>query len=416
MDNKFTTVEELYAVVIGVQLKDEGKVVSAKFNKIIGELGLDRVSVNDIKDIVEEIRNDEYLTELKNNAIEGKITLGDLRSVEDKKVFNGNDYHKVVSTYVTENEKVLSDLREIRRHNKEGAYLQMLIEGLKDSLVDELDGKSYIDKEIVDSSGEKELVVLLSDFHLGYVNRDLTHGGYSFSILKKRLNQFMQETVLTIQERNINNVTVYFVGDLVEHINMREVNQAFDTEFTLAEQISKGTKVLVDILGTLSEHIKGNLRFGMIGGNHDRLQGNKNHKVYNDNVSYIVLDTLFLLQETGALQGITLIDNREDVYTIRDNVAGKEIIVNHGDFLKGKGNHINKFIIDKAIDLLITGHVHHFSARQEDFARMHIVASSPMGYNNYAKELNLSKTKPSQQLVILDNNVEDIEIKTVFLD
>ena len=167
MDNKFTTVEELYAVVIGVQLKDEGKVVSAKFNKIIGELGLDRVSVNDIKDIVEEIRNDEYLTELKNNAIEGKITLGDLRSVEDKKVFNGNDYHKVVSTYVAENEKVLSDLREIRRHNKEGAYLQMLIEGLKDSLVDELDGKSYIDKEIVDSSGEKELVVLLSDFHIG---------------------------------------------------------------------------------------------------------------------------------------------------------------------------------------------------------------------------------------------------------
>ena len=43
----------------------------------------------------------------------------------------------------------------------------MLIEGLKDSLVDELDGKSYIDKEIVDSSGEKELVVLLSDFHIG---------------------------------------------------------------------------------------------------------------------------------------------------------------------------------------------------------------------------------------------------------
>lgn len=416
MTNKFKTVEELYAVVAGVQLKDEGKIVTAKFNKIIGKLGLDRVTVNDLKEIVEDIKGNEYLNDLKNQAIKGEVTLGDLRSVEDEKVFEGNNYYSQVSTYVADNEKVLSSLREIRRHNKEGAYLKMLMDGLKDSLVDELDGKSYIEKEVTDSTGEKELIVLLSDFHVGYVNSDLTHGGYDFEILQKRLSQFIQETVLTIEERNINNVTVYFVGDLVEHINMREVNQAFDTEFTLAEQISKGTKIIVDVLDRISESVPGNLRFGMIGGNHDRLQGNKNQKVYNDNVSYIVLDTLFLLQESGALSGVDLVDNRHDVYLIRDNVAGKEIVVNHGDFLKGKVNHINKFIIDKTIDLLITGHVHHFSARQEDFNRMHIVASSPMGYNNYAKELNLSKTKPSQQLVILDNNVQDVEIKTVFLD
>lgn len=413
---KYTTVEELYAVVVGVQLKDEGKVVSAKFNKIIGQLGLDRVSVNEIKDIVEDIRTNEYLRDLKNQAIEGKVTLGDLKSVENETVFTGNDYHKLVSTYVADNEKVLSDLREIRRHNKEGAYLKLLMDGLKDSLVDELDGKSYISKEVKDTSGEKELIVLLSDFHVGFQNRDYINGGYDFEILKNRMTQFLKETTTTIKERGINNVTVYFVGDLVEHINMREVNQAFDTEFTLAEQISKGTKLLVDILKEISSNVEGHMKFGMVGGNHDRLQGNKNQKIYNDNVSYIVLDTLILLQEAGALSGIEIIDNREDVYTIRDQVAGKEIIVNHGDSLKGKVNHINKFIIDKNIDLLITGHVHHFSARQEDFNRMHVVVSSPMGYNNYAKELNLSKTKPSQQLIILDNNVQDVEIKTVFLD
>src|SRR5699024_11439214 len=121
----------------------------------------------------------------------------------------------------------------------------------------------------------------------------------------------------------------------------------------------------------------------MIGGNHDRMQGNKNQKIYNDNVAYIVLDSLFLLQEQGILDGIEIIDNRSDVYNIKDTVAGKNIIVNHRDGLKGKGNHITKFIEDKHIDLLITGHVHHFSMKQEDFNRMHIVASSPMGYNRW---------------------------------
>ena len=115
---------------------------------------------------------------------------------------------------------------------------------------------------------------------------------------------------------------------------MRSVNQAFDTEFTLAEQITKGTRLLIDVLSQISEVTEGNLRFGIVGGNHDRLQGNKNEKIYNDNVAYITLDTMLNLQELGVLNGIEIIDNREDIYTIEDVVANQRIVVNHGDNLK----------------------------------------------------------------------------------
>ena len=418
MSNQFNTVEELYAVVIGVLFKDEGKVSTAKFNKIIKEYGLDRINIQELKDIVQEVRDTDYLNDIKDKALEGTITLGDLQAVDGEKPFNGNDYWKTVSTYVVENERHLSHLRELRKHNREGAYLNILMDDLKKELKKDLNGKPLIQQtqlqEIKDS--EKHLVVCLSDWHIGFTNNDYHNGGYNYDTLVDRLEQFIAETIETIKERNINDVTVFFIGDLVEHVNMRDVNQAFDTEFTLAEQISKGTRLLADVLDTLREYTPGSLTFGMIGGNHDRMQGNKNQKIYNDNVAYIVLDTLLMLKEQDVLKGINIIDNLHDIYTIRHTVANKNILVNHGDGLKGKGNHINKFIETEPIDLLLTGHVHHFSVKQEDFNRMHIVASSPMGYNNYAKELHLSKTMPSQQLIVLDNKVKDVEIKTVFLD
>lgn len=415
--SKYKTIEEVQAVIIGVLFKDEGKIVTSKFNKITREFGLDRIGRDDLKEIVEDIRKDEYLNELKNKAIKGKVTLGDLKDVADNQVFEGNNYHEEVSTYVVAKEKELSHLREQRKHNRHTAYPQIMFDELKEHMIKELKGETLVEHHGSKASiNDTELIVLLSDFHIGSIVSDMTNGKYDFEVLKSRLNHFIDTTVKEIEDRDISNVTVYFVGDLVEHINMRDVNQAFETEFTLAEQISKGTRLLIDILNSLSDVVTGELRFGIIGGNHDRMQGNKNQKIYNDNVAYIVLDSLLLFQENGLLNGVDIIDNREDIYTIRDNFGGKSIIINHGDGLKGKGNHINKFILDSHIDLLITGHVHHFSVKQEDFNRMHIVASSPMGYNNYAKELHLSKTKPSQQLLFLNKENKDIDIKTVFLD
>ena len=420
MENQFNTVEELYAVVIGVLGKEEGKIVSSKFNKVINEYGLDKVSVAELKDIVNDVREDDYLNDLKNQALEGTVTLGDLRSVEDKKVFDNNDYFKTVSTYVTENERTLSQQREFRKYAKQGAHINILMEDLKKAMLKELQPQNTLLENkyhnFVNTEKEKSMVVLLSDFHLGATVADYTNGGYDFSVLQRRMNQFVDTVIEDIESKDIIDVTVYFVGDLVEHISMRDVNQAFETEFTLAEQISKGTRLIIDILDNIRQYVPGTLTFGMIGGNHDRMQGNKNQKVYNDSVAYVVLDMLFMLQQQGVLKDIELIDNREDIYNIRDTILGKKIVVNHGDGLKGKGNHIPKFITDSHIDLLITGHIHHHRMTQEDYNRFHVVASSPMGYNNYAKELHLSKTKPSQQILVLEEDSDNIDIKTVFLD
>ncbi|AVP40332.1 hypothetical protein HOS99_gp087 [Staphylococcus phage phiSA_BS1] len=413
---KFNTVEEVYAVVFGVLLRDEGKIVSSKFNKIINELGLDRVRAKEIQEIYNEIDADSYLADIKDQAIDGEITLDIVEGVTGDKPFEDKKLVDAVSNYVVDNKRRLAELREVRKQQEPHAYTTILMQDLREDFksIEEpiLDRESGI---TIKESNDKELVVLLSDTHIGYQFKDSKTGGYNFEILKERIQHFVNKTVKEILERDIRNVTIYFVGDLIEHVSMRNVNQAFDTEFTLSEQITKGTRLLIDVIQQISDVTDGNLKFGMIGGNHDRLQGNKNEKIYNDNVAYIVLDTLLNLQELELFNGIEIIDNRDDVYTIEDQVCGKSIIVNHGDTLKGNVNHIPKFIKDQVFDILITGHVHHLKVKQEDYTRQHITVGSTIGYNTYSKELNLSRTAPSQQLLFLEHNSDDIELKTIYL-
>lgn len=413
---EFKSVEEIYAIVFGSLLRDEGKIVSAKFNKIINQFGLDRVSAKDLQDIYNEIDEDNYLSDIKDKAIDGKINLKDVEDVKGDLPFKDTKVLDTVSNYVVDNKRRLAELREVRKQQEPHAYAHMLMQDLREDFVKELD-KPILDREedILFGGNNKELVVLLSDTHIGYVLKDNKTGGYNFEILKERLQHFVDKTKYEIQDRNINHVTVYFVGDLIEHVSMRNVNQAFDTEFTLSEQITKGTRLLVDVLQQLSEVVEGQLRFGIVGGNHDRLQGNKNEKIYNDNVAYIALDTLINLQELGLFNGVEIIDNRDDIYTIEDKVANQSIVVNHGDNLKGNVNHIPKFIKDQVFDILITGHVHHLRVKQEDYTRQHITVGSTIGYNTYSKELNLSRTAPSQQLLFLDRDSKDIELKTIYL-
>lgn len=413
---EFKSVEEIYAIVFGSLLRDEGKIVSAKFNKIINQFGLDRVSAKDLQDIYNEIDEDNYLSDIKDKAIDGKINLKDVEDVKGDLPFKDTKVLDTVSNYVVDNKRRLAELREVRKQQEPHAYAHMLMQDLREDFVKELD-KPILDREedILFGGNNKELVVLLSDTHIGYVLKDNKTGGYNFEILKERLQHFVDKTKYEIQDRNIDHVTAYFVGDLIEHVSMRNVNQAFDTEFTLSEQITKGTRLLVDVLQQLSEVVEGQLRFGIVGGNHDRLQGNKNEKIYNDNVAYIALDTLINLQELGLFNGVEIIDNRDDIYTIEDKVASQSIVVNHGDNLKGNVNHIPKFIKDQVFDILITGHVHHLRVKQEDYTRQHITVGSTIGYNTYSKELNLSRTAPSQQLLFLDRDSKDIELKTIYL-
>jgi predicted phosphodiesterase len=398
--------EGAFAVLMGYLKAERGKIAPSVFNKLVKQLGYPTQKKEDLVKMAKLIQKDEVLDSLYNKGYERSLKLEDIPNyVEKTDAIEEKDVFAQVTNFLIDNEDNNARLRELRKLQREGIYMKILMNNVKKHLTDELKGMpraKYLKTEVpAPKKGDRSLVLLLSDWHVGALVFNEETGGYNFEKLTGSMQSILNQTKQIIKDLDIKHVYVFHVGDLIEHISMRNVNQAFESEFPATQQIAKAQRLLVDMLIQLSKEV--HITFGMVAGNHDRFEGNKNDKVYNDNAAYLILDTLFLLQEVfGQLPNVTLIDNRDDTYEFVQNVAGKNIKVKHGDHEKKKDDvKIPKHIKNEPIDYYIMGHFHTSRIIQEDFARFHINVSSPMGGNNFAKELNLPTTQGSQMLMIL---------------
>ena len=416
--NQLDNPDVIRAVIIGNLQRTFNKVQVGKYNKLAIDFDLEKETLASLKELILEMGEDDELNKIYLASSRGEIDLDDLRKEFGK---DNDNVFDVLSPYVVENTAVLARNREFSKLQREGAYLDHLISGMKDGLLKEWSGKKafrYLNPMVKAKKEEsdRELLLCLSDWHIGALVNNMDTGGYNFDIFNKRLEKMLEETLRVAKEQGIKRIHVYHIGDIIEHINMRNVNQAFEAEFPATEQIAKGVRVVADVVNTLAGY-GFDVTFGMVGGNHDRFQGNKNDKIHNDNVAYLVIDQLIFLQELGAIDPeVELIDNRSDVYSFKDTVAGKRIKVTHGDNEGKKVDvKIPKHIKDEVIDYLIMGHIHTTRIIQEDFSRFHVYVGSPMGANNYSAENNLPTTSPAQLLMVLDKNHNTPQFMPVFL-
>lgn len=414
MTKRYEEPNEVYAVIFGHLAKTFGKVQAGKFNKISDELGYDKISARTLGDFADKL--DEYpeLNDLVTATIAGEVKLEDLYAYQsEQRPFVENTFFDVVTPYQQQHQRVLEANRNFNKVQREGAYLKSLMDDLQGAMIKEfrtLNPTPYKATAIkVEGSA---LIVTISDFHVGALIYE-TGYGYDFEVMKQRLEAYMKEIKNVLSMMDVDSVRIYYIGDAVENVIMRNT-QSFEAEFPLSEQIAKATRTLSDFISEI-ELIKP-VKFGIINGNHDRLQANKKDKIYNDSVAYVILDTLFLLQENGMFKNTELIDNRTDLNSFEDVVEGKYIYVTHGDYLRGNGKVISRLVKNHTIDYLFTGHVHNFSVQQEDYDRLHFTISSLMGANNYSKELNLAETMPSQSLILLNKKLKGPMVYTVFFD
>lgn len=420
MELEYKQPMEVYAVVFGYLIRTFGKIQSSKVNKIVEPLEYDKINVATMKDYSEKIENDPHLLEILEKAIDGDITPDQLKkyNTDIEPIESEEELHGVLTPYMAQHQRVLKNNRYFNKIQREGAYLQILFEDMKEDLRKDL-SKLEVEKEPFEftyTPTDNTLMVILGDWHIGATIVDHTyHGGYNYGILNRRLDYLLEEVKKKVALYKPNKIVCLYVGDLIEGADMRG-GQKWQLEFDLSEQVSKGQRALMRFLGKL-ENIAPVI-FGANRGNHDRLTGqaNKKDNIYNDSSLYVILDMMFMMQEEfGALQNTHLIDNRHDMYDVQVEVNHRLIVGSHGDALKGNGSHFSKFVEDRAVSMLVTGHVHTFKVNQDNRDHLHITNGSIMGYNDYAKELKLTKTAPEQTIVILPKEESPI-ILPVFME
>ncbi|AMW61698.1 DNA polymerase I [Bacillus phage Juglone] len=395
------------AVVMGYLKRERGQIPTSAFNKLIKELGYEGMHLKEMQTVASDINNDKALSYLYDLAVKGEISLDVIQPPgKEDKVLTEKDVFPMVTPYITEKENNTANLREFRKMQRDGTAMKLLFDSLKTELIEELKdlpkSKYITSVKKAPQQGDKSLILCFSDWHVGmYVINEST-GGYNFDMLTQYVDNIVAEVLKMVKEQNIKHLYVYNLGDITEHINMRNVNQAFDAEMHLSKQIATSTRLTVDVLSKLSKHL--HVTYTQIAGNHDRMQVSKNDVISGDSTAYVLLSTLIMLQEDlGQLPNVTVVDNRESMYAHTQDIAGLTVKAVHGDKeKKGLHNVIGKHVKTKNIDLIIMGHFHSTLIQQEDYARYKVVVGSPQGENDFSKDNNMSSSYGSQMIIVLE--------------
>lgn len=419
MSRSFSTLNEIYAVTLGVVNKQEAKITRTQFNNRLDMLMLDKVDKYQFKSIVDTVKKDASLKDIFEKSSYGVYSLSDLESATGVGISDEQE-SEMLTPYVVNKYVNRSQVRAFNRSQAKSVAQQYLAQEIAKEIGNSIGNLPQIVKEIPQreySFKEKgnALIVTPSDWHIG-ARVDTADNVYNYDVALERLKKYTDEVIKKVIFYNPEEVVIVHLGDFIEGIDMRNINQAFEADMDATSQLAVAIRMYVKFIIDIAKVAK-HVTVGAIGGNHDRFTGNKKDAIYNDNMAYNVVDTLLMLKEYSALpDNVYIIDNKSDIYSLDLEVVGKNLLFVHGDHEDRRDvPKINHHIKDKVFDYLFMGHYHFVKNLQEEYSRMSFMVGSLMGANNYAKQIGAPTSQASQQITLLNRDDDNPVIMPIYL-
>jgi gas vesicle protein len=297
--------------------------------------------------------------------------------------------------------------RDWTREKRKTLRDEARVENLKDSfsyvnkLVPEVLFNKYESKHV----GEKEAVLMLSDFHVGLEIKNYW-GQYNTQVFKDRINQIIHKVMRRAEVENIGTLYVAGLGDLISgsiHVTTR-LAEEIDT----LEQVYLVSKVMKSMLKELSAFGL-DIKYLSVVGNHDRKNKLFKEHVESESFNKLVdwyiqdaiedglLDIEYIHNEIDDGIGMTVINGENCVFVHGHQDGVKSVVFN---MIKATG------IIPKYVFM---GHYHSKVTDEQEIATV-FVNGCLDGVDGYAKDKRYF-SKPSQTLVVFeDDDVIDIKL------
>lgn len=224
-----------------------------------------------------------------------------------------------------------------------------------------------IQKEVY--SSDNDLIIALSDFHLG-INTNNYFGTYNSDIAEERLQKYIQK-ILSIQYlHKSENAYVVLLGDMLSgeiHFTTQLENRE-----NVTEQIQKSAELISAFIFELSKHFQ-NVYVNGVAGNHSRtsykdqcLRGNR-------------LDNLipwYMKAKLSSVQNVIFIDDNNYDPTIGYcEIRGQKYLMVHGDFDGFSESGVSKLVLMFGYkpSAILYGHLHRCS--YDEIAGVKIIRS-----------------------------------------
>lgn len=322
------------------------------YHKYLQEQKLDNMSSDEIEKLNEKI------LELKKE----RVKLSDLNSMLNKKIREQSRY-----------ENMLECARDIARD-----FNQV---------------KPLLSNPPVMKSGDREGLLLLSDFHIGVVCENYWNK-YDTDIAKKRLSYLKQRTIDICLKNDVKKLNICLLGDVISgliHTNLRLENRE-----NVVEQSILVVEMISEMLASLCTLFEVDLYY--VVGNHERISANKSESLDKENFGYFILE--MIKYRCANLNGLTIHSNKFDDEIITFNIFDKKIVATHGNNFGRLNTYVNKLssMIGYIPDYVCVGHLHQSTEITCNNTEL-IINGSFSGTDSYAKNYGLIG-KPTQKLMI----------------
>lgn len=313
-----------------------------------------------------------------------------------ERIFNANkgeffEDEQYLNKLVAAQRKLEAERKKLQTEKIE--YNRLVREKARDELLDEkvIDAIHSLPKcerpRVTITPGFKrpiEAVLCIGDAHYGskFTIKGLDGeiiNAYSTEIFEQRMDLLLEEVALVVNEYNIELLRVYELGDFTDGVI--RCGQLMKLECGVIEGTIRYANYMAEWLSALSELCY--VEYQMTFGNHSelRLLNQKKGTFKNENTGLVVAEII----------KARLANNPNFVYKdnptgyIFDTVAGFNILGIHGE-TKNMEKELEKLshMYGRNVDILVSGHLHHFYAENIGRHREVVRVPSIMGTDEYA--------------------------------
>lgn len=294
-----------------------------------------------------------------------------------------------------EKQKLFDERAAFNKSNRDVARLEQDLDYLEELIKN----TQYKPFDIVyHNDRDKDLVVLLSDMHIG-LDVESSFGKYNSDIAKEMLGKYLGDIIDAIELYKIQNVYVIILGDVCNgkiHATVQLQNRE-----NVIEQIQLGSELICDFIYNIAQHCDSVIVNSVMSSNHCRL-GKKDEVLRDER-----LDSIVLWYAKAKLQNIRNVvfaeEENIDPTIAKNTIRGKIYYSVHGDYDSYSESGINKLVsMTKEFPCCICyGHLHHNS--YDDINDIKIIRSGSFAgtYDDYTISKRISG-KPSQAMFVVD--------------
>lgn len=314
-------------------------------------------------------------------------------------VFGDNEdvYYEKLQAEKREIERLKIKFRDERNAWQKQNYIDARVEEKLDLLEKELLSQGKINFDIhenVDITSDNDILIILSDFHIGQCFRSIW-GEYNSDIAKKRLNQLLNEVIAIQKMHNSENCYISLQGDMLSG-NIHKTVQVTNRE-NVIEQIKMATELISSFCYEVSK-VFNKVYMSSVVGNHSRMD-RKEDSLHDERLDDIIswgvelslkhIDNFYILNR-NLDNGIATMDIRNKIY-----------VAVHGDYDRYNNTGVSNLCMHLGfIPYAITfGHLHTCAVDETNGVKMIRGGSLAGSGDNYTIERRLSG-KPSQMVCV----------------